>query len=133
MEDLNKMIMDSDIEYKDSVSQEAIDLMHRMLEKDPTQRLTAEEVLEHIWLEEIDDTIFILDEQELDLIRKEFTYISHKAKLKELKNRQADELNTEFTEHSINSNEDLLMKNDSSKSIILCPFNSQAGPQTRPL
>lgn len=67
------------------------------------------------------------------MIRKEFTYISHKAKLRELKNRQADELNTEFTEHSINSNEDELLRNDSSKSIILCPFNSQAGANTRPL
>ncbi len=73
----------------------------------------------------------IFDEQELDLIKKEFTYVTQKAKLKELKERKADDLNTEFTEHSINSNENTLMKNNSSRSVILCPFNTQAGTQAK--
>jgi hypothetical protein len=50
------------------------------------------------------EQINIFDEQELELIKKEFTYVTQKAKLKELKaTRKADDLNTEFTEHSINS------------------------------
>ena len=42
MGDLNKMIMETDIEYKDTVSEEARDLMQRMLQKNPNKRLTAE-------------------------------------------------------------------------------------------
>ena len=41
MGDLNKMILDSTIEFKDSVSEEARDLMTKMLQKNPNKRLTA--------------------------------------------------------------------------------------------
>lgn len=47
-----------------------------MLQKNPTKRLTAEEVLTHKWFEEVDEHIDIFDEQELELIKKEFTYVS---------------------------------------------------------
>lgn len=81
-------------------------------------------MLEHPWLEEVDDKIDIFDEQELELIKKEFTYVTMKNKIKELKNRKADDLNTEFTEHSINTMENSMMRNNSSRSVILCPFNT---------
>ena len=86
--------------------------------------MTAEETLDHSWFQGVDEHIDIFDEQELELIRKEFTYVTQKGKLKELQNRKAEDLNTEFTEHSINTTEDILMKNDSSRSVILCPFNT---------
>lgn len=72
MEQLNQ-----DIEYKkDIVSKEAIELMKLMLQKVPKQRATAEEVLQNEWLNEnVDEHIDIFDEQELELIRKEFTYV----------------------------------------------------------
>jgi serine/threonine protein kinase len=99
-----------------------------MLQKNPNKRLTAVAALSHAWFDDTEGTVNIFDEQELDLIKKEFTYVSQKAKLKELHGkRKAEDLNTEFTEHSINSNENTLMKNNSSRSVILCPFNSQAG------
>jgi serine/threonine protein kinase len=87
MGDLNKMILDSTIEFKDTVSEESRDLMMRMLQKNPNKRLTAIETLEHAWFEDADalgNNVNIFDEQELDLIKKEFTYVSQKAKLKEL-------------------------------------------------
>jgi len=38
--------------------------------------LTAQEILKHKWLQEFKNEIVdIFDEQELDLIRKEFTYV----------------------------------------------------------
>lgn len=79
MGDLNKMILDATIEFKDTVSEEARDLMVRMLQKNPNKRLTAEEALEHPWFEDADalgNNVNIFDEQELDLIKKEFTYVS---------------------------------------------------------
>jgi len=47
-----------------------------MMQKNPNKRLTAEEVLEHAWFDDVDEHINIFDEQELDLIKKEFTYVS---------------------------------------------------------
>ena len=79
MGDLNKMILDATIEYKDTVSEEARDLMQRMLQKNPNKRLTALESLDHKWFEDADElgnNVNIFDEQELDLIKKEFTYVS---------------------------------------------------------
>lgn len=76
MGDLNKMILDATIEYKDTASEESRDLMQRMLQKNPNKRLTAEEVLDHPWFDDVDDMINIFDEQELELIKKEFTYVS---------------------------------------------------------
>jgi serine/threonine protein kinase len=55
MGDLNKMILDATIEYKDTASEEARDLMTRMLQKNPNKRLTAEEALDHPWFDDVDD------------------------------------------------------------------------------
>jgi serine/threonine protein kinase len=52
--------------------------MKKMLQKTPKQRATAHEVLEDEWLNKEEDDgeqIDIFDEQELELIRKEFTYV----------------------------------------------------------
>ena len=49
--------------------------MKKMLQKVPKQRATAEQVLEHEWFDDMDQNINIFDEQELELIRKEFTYV----------------------------------------------------------
>ena len=76
MGDLNKMILDANIEFKDTASEESRDLMVKMLQKNPNKRLTAEQILEHPWFDDVDEHINIFDEQELDLIKKEFTYVS---------------------------------------------------------
>lgn len=64
----------------------------------------------------------------MELIQKEFTYVSYKHKLVEkgVTNIEQEQynINTEFTEQSVNSIEDELMRNDSSHSVILCPFNT---------
>ena len=44
--------------------------------------------------------------------------------------RHPEDLNTEFTECSIQTHENSLLKNDSSRSVILCPFNTQTGDKT---
>lgn len=55
MGNLNEMIIERDVEYKDTVSLEARELMAGMLEKRPTQRLTAQDVLDHPWLADAED------------------------------------------------------------------------------
>ena len=49
--------------------------MQNMLEKNVSKRLTAKEVLYHPWFDDTEAEINIFDEQEKNLIRKEFTYI----------------------------------------------------------
>ena len=99
--------------------------------------------MQHPWLEDPEienEHIDIFDEQELELIKKEFTYALQKKKLKDFKEqksklnseesksalaaRKPEDLNTEFTEWSIQTHDNSLLKNDSSRSVILCPFNT---------
>ena len=72
-----------------------------MLEKNVSKRLTAREVLYPPWFDDTETEVDIFDEQETNLIRKEFTYILQKHKLRESGKRNPGDLNTEFTEHSI--------------------------------
>lgn len=112
------------------MSELARDLMQNMLEKSVSKRLTAKEVLYHPWFDDVEAEINIFDEQEKNLIRKEFTYLLQKNKLKEMPDRSSNDLNTQFTEHSIGADSaNGLLKNSSTRSVILCPFNSrQADP-----
>lgn len=48
----------------------------------------------------------------------------------ELASRKPGDLNTEFTECSVQTHENSLLRNDSSRSVILCPFNTQTGDKT---
>lgn len=108
------------------MSEMARDLMQSMLEKNVSKRLTAKEVLYHPWFDDTETEVDIFDEQEKNLIRKEFTYIMQKSKWREHENRSPCDLNTEFTEHSIGAASDTgLLKNSSTRSVILCPFNSR--------
>jgi len=83
--------LNQEIEYKDTASKSAIDLMTKMLQKVPKQRATSHEILLHPWLNDDDlegEHIDIFDEQELELIRKEFTYVVQKKKLKDFKEKK---------------------------------------------
>ena len=79
--DLTNELYQNEIEYRDTVSDLAKDLMQGMLEKNSSKRLTAKEILFHPWFDDVEPEIDIFDEQEKNLIRKEFTYILQKQKL----------------------------------------------------
>ena len=70
-----------------------------------SKRLTANEVLAHPWLKDIDENIDIFDEQEKQLILKEFTYILQKSKIRERDDVKPEDINTEFTEQSISASQ----------------------------
>ena len=46
-----------------------------MLERNVSKRLTAKEILFHPWFDDVEAEVDIFDEQETNLMRKEFTYI----------------------------------------------------------
>jgi len=79
-------------DLKENISESARNLLATMLQKDPNQRLTASQILQHVWLADVDMTTDILDEQERHLIRKEFTYQLQHKKLKA--GRDVTDLNT---------------------------------------
>lgn len=70
-----------------------------------SKRLTANEVLSHPWLKDIDENIDIFDEQEKQLILKDFTYILQKSKIRERDDVKPEDINTEFTEQSISASQ----------------------------
>ena len=74
-----------------------------MIEMNVQKRLTANEVLAHPWLKNINEDIDIFDEQERQLILKDFTYILHKVKIKDRADTRPEDVNTEFTEQSISA------------------------------
>ena len=121
MEELHTMIMAGNYTLKEDISAEARDLLRGMLEKNPKKRLPVSKILKHEWFKDIDKTLSIFNEQEKAQIRKEFTY--NEARRIQ---RKDDELEAAdwFTELDLNTTVNSELKNVSSKSIILAPFNS---------
>ncbi|CAI2366178.1 unnamed protein product [Moneuplotes crassus] len=135
MQDLHKLIMKSKYSLKDDISEEARDLLKCLLERDPTKRFTVMDIMAHEWMEGIEENMVLFNDQETQLIRNEFTFNNTKRYNRNTKNANLESdrsRNTEmtelisdcFTEQRLDSCEDELLKNVSTKSIILAPFNS---------
>ena len=60
--DLTHELYQQEIEYRDTVSEMARDLIQNMLEKNVNKRLTAKEVLFHPWFDDTEAEINIFDE-----------------------------------------------------------------------
>mmetsp|Transcript_1081 Transcript_1081/g.1061 ORF Transcript_1081/g.1061 Transcript_1081/m.1061 type:complete len:132 (-) Transcript_1081:165-560(-) len=74
MNDLHKLIMKAKYTLKDDISEESRDLLKNLLQRDPQLRLTIPEILAHPWMQGIEDQMTLFNEQELQLIRDEFTF-----------------------------------------------------------
>ena len=95
----------------ENISDKAKDLISRLLEINPTERISALDALNHPWLlESFDSKMNIFNSQEEELFKCEFSYT----------NRRNDE--NYFTELDIEN--DNTLKNNSTKSVILAPFNT---------
>lgn len=100
---------------------------------DPAERITSEEILEHPWFQDTKEFIEdVFTETEKERIKREFSYKDtsnlnwntnwQHFELGELK--RDDEC---FSEHGLESSNDSLLKNNSTKSLVLAPFNSTFG------
>jgi serine/threonine protein kinase len=117
------------VDFNGAISEECKDLITGMLSTNVKKRLTAEQVLQHEWLKDTPALLDIFDEQEKQLIRKEFNNGEDSEAVRNAEPEEAeqikDELNTEFTEYSIESKATpSLLRNSSSRSVIFCPFNT---------
>eukprot|EP01022_Parablepharisma_sp_SALTPOND_P013440 TRINITY_DN17_c0_g1_i1.p4 TRINITY_DN17_c0_g1~~TRINITY_DN17_c0_g1_i1.p4 ORF type:complete len:463 (+),score=67.94 TRINITY_DN17_c0_g1_i1:1612-3000(+) len=116
MRDLHKMIMKGSYSLKEDVSKEARDLLRRMLECNPRRRITIPEILGHTWMANVEKSIEMFTEAEKDSIVKDFS-CSKRVKAE-------GEDTVLFTEQNIDSTQNDLTRNITTKSIILAPFNS---------
>ena len=60
---------------EDELSSHVLDLIKGMLEIEVDKRFTADEVLHHPWFDDAEVNLNIFDEQEKNLMKKEFTYV----------------------------------------------------------
>jgi len=114
MKDLHKLITKGKYVLKEGISEEAKDLLKKMLEIDPRKRIPISAIFRHKWIQGSKNPIIFTD-TETEAIMKEYQYAK---KDENIENR------TLFTEQNIDSTINDLTKNNSTKSIVLAPFNS---------
>jgi calcium-dependent protein kinase len=68
------MIIEADYEMTESVSDEAKDLIKKMLQPNPNQRLTIPEIFAHPWMNNIPLAMEMFTDEERVKIKKEFTF-----------------------------------------------------------
>jgi serine/threonine protein kinase len=111
------------------LSEAAKDLISKILERDPDRRLSIEEILKHPWMSINDEKVHLFFDQERDYIKHAFTYNdtsrinrNEKVNISDYSILNESEI---FPEHMLDTNQELLLvKNNTTKSIILAPFNS---------
>lgn len=118
MEELHEMILHGRYLLKEDISREAMDLLRGLLEIDPKKRLTIRQIYQHPWLQGYDDNLRLFTAEEYELINKEYTY-NQPSRF----NRNDGEPADGFTEQNIESVYSE-MRNNTTKSVILAPFNS---------
>jgi len=119
MQELQKQIMGVKTSFKNEVSEEAIGLLKGILEKEPSKRLSYKQILTHPWMADVEPHMDLFTEQEKEKIKAEFDYytMGHSKK-------QEDTLADPFAEQMLQSTQNSLLRNVSTKSVILAPFNS---------
>ena len=124
MEELHDLILKGKYLLKEDISVEARDLLRGLLEIDPKKRLTIRQIYRHPWLKNMDMSVQLFNEEERELIKKEYTY-NDQSRYNRNENEEPVDC---FTEHNFESQYSTL-KNHSSKSVILAPFNSTMSDQ----
>jgi serine/threonine protein kinase len=74
MKELHKMIMKGKYQLKEQISPEAQSLMRAMLETDPKKRISVSKILKHPWMLKEDEALEIFNEEEREIVKKEFIY-----------------------------------------------------------
>eukprot|EP00826_Nyctotherus_ovalis_P044000 TRINITY_DN4705_c0_g1_i11.p1 TRINITY_DN4705_c0_g1~~TRINITY_DN4705_c0_g1_i11.p1 ORF type:complete len:258 (-),score=60.66 TRINITY_DN4705_c0_g1_i11:36-809(-) len=109
-DELRTKILAADFSLSNTVSEEARDLIRKMLSVDPENRCTIPQALRHVWFNGYDECTSLFDDKEIKDINNELIY------------------NKEDTDCFMKSETDLnksdLCKNNTSNSVILAPYNS---------
>lgn len=123
MNDLHKLILKAKYNLKDEITEEAKSLLRALLELDPKKRLSAKQIMEHPWMSDIEENLIVFNDQEVEVIKKEFTYNDpSRYNRNEVCNHEEEPWDC-FTELNLDSM-NATLRNATEKSIILAPFNS---------
>ena len=99
MEELHDLILKGKYLLKEDISVEARDLLRGLLEIDPKKRLTIRQIYRHPWLKNMDMSVQLFNDEERELIKKEYTYNDQSRY-----NRNENEEPVDgFTEHNFES------------------------------
>lgn len=120
MNDLHDMIIKAKYSLKSDISEISRDLLKKILEPDPRKRLSIPEILAHPWFADLKEDLEMFNEQEKEKIKIEFSYNDVRKY-----NRNMDtDISCDFTEHHLETIDNDDLRNLTTKSIILAPFNS---------
>ena len=123
MKELHKMIIKGKYNLKEEISPEAKHLMRSMMESDPDKRISINKILQHPWIKSASTDLDIFNDEEKEIVKKEFIYNNPNV------NNRSEKINVDeepwdcFTELNLDSCNQIL-RNESEKSVILAPFNS---------
>jgi serine/threonine protein kinase len=139
MNDLHKLIIRAKYTLKPDVSPELRDLLRHMLEPDPRRRFTIPQILCHRWFLNYEPSgtgtfeivVNLFTEEEKKKMDNEFTY-SERANRNKQPQEGSNPTNESdwFTEQNIDCTQNDLTRNNTSKSVILAPFNSTRSHQS---
>ncbi len=120
------MIIRADYKLQDCISKEARDMLSGLLEKDPAKRLTTRQIMEHPWMRDAKDKVELFTQAEKNYIRSEYTYTdkSRFNRNNDTKSGLVENDSDAFVDAMLDTNENSILKNAETKSVILAPFNS---------
>jgi serine/threonine protein kinase len=123
--DLQYNIVNKDINPIEGISNEAKNLIEGLLNKDPNKRLTAEDILNHPWLNNIDDvdTNGLININKYHLFTNAEMILLSKTHI-DYRKAQKEELNENFTLKNLFTIDNKNNENNKTKSVILAPYNS---------
>ena len=71
MTELQKMIIKADYQLNEGISKEAKDLIQKLLEKNPSQRISIQGILAHPWMRDAKDTVELFTNAEKNYMREQ--------------------------------------------------------------
>ncbi len=131
VEELESLIIEGEYTLPEDISMEARDLIGKILQPEPDERVGIAEIMDHPWMKHIDETCKALDAdpsvvsiftpEEIESIKQEYSFKEHSQD-----DSAADEASSSmFTEHKLDTTDnDAENDPDMSKSTVLAPFNS---------
>jgi serine/threonine protein kinase len=120
MSDLHNIIIKGKYVLKPDISDSAIDLLKNILEPNPRKRLSIPQIFVHPWFWDLKNDLEMFTDEEKEKIREEFSYNN----VKNGKQILDTDISWDFTEHQLETIDNDDLRNLTTKSVILAPFNS---------
>lgn len=123
LQELQKQVIKCKPTFADEISEDAMALLHGVLEKDPVKRLTIAQIRRHPWMRNNSTKkVAIFTKEEKAKIDSEFQYYNKRSE--RTVNPGEPMITDPFAEQQLSSTQNSELKNITSRSVILAPFNS---------